>query len=134
MQRVRMTPYTSTARYFPLHHPEVLPSLEWPIPRPCTTNNQECQYSDRCLHGDYTKAALMHSQPLTSQREVFDTSDRDGDEVDDDRMPVSEDEIKKCKRSTTMTSKVRPSISTMNRTLHSQRTKPRNKFSAPLIS
>lgn len=96
MQRVRMTPYTSTARYFPMHHSRSVASFGMAHPtavyhkQPKNANTVTDVY-----HGDYTKAAPLHSQPLSSQREVFDTSDKDGDdEVDDDRMPVSEDEIK----------------------------------------
>lgn len=51
-------------------------------------------------HGDLLKDAPMKSQPLSSQKEIFDKKrtfgdfdDADAEEIDD-RMPVSEDELK----------------------------------------
>lgn len=47
-------------------------------------------------HGDLLKYAPLKSQPLSSQREVFDYTirARESLEDDDDRLPVSEDELK----------------------------------------
>ena len=96
MQRLRMTPYTSTARYFPIHHSRA--NSCFGVAHPTAVYHKQPKNANPVTdvyHGDYTKVAPLQSQPLSSQREVFDMPDRDGDDdVDDDRMPVSEDEIK----------------------------------------
>lgn len=97
MKRVRTTPYTSTARCFPCHQPRGTANLE--MAHPTAVYHRQPQKSKTVTdvyHGDYTKAAPLQSQLLSSQREAFDTSGdaRNDDGVDDDRMPVSEDEIK----------------------------------------
>mmetsp|Transcript_3119 Transcript_3119/g.3040 ORF Transcript_3119/g.3040 Transcript_3119/m.3040 type:complete len:389 (+) Transcript_3119:65-1231(+) len=96
MQRVRVTPYTSSGRYFPIHHPRAVASFG--MAHPTAVFHRQSKKPNTVTdvyHGDYTKVAPLQSQPLSSQREVFDTSDKpDQDERDDDRMPVSEDEIR----------------------------------------
>lgn len=95
MQRVRMTPYTSAGRYFPIHHPRAVASFGMAHPTAVYHRQPKSNTVTDVYHGDYTKAAPLQSQPLSSQREVFDKSDEPShDEMDDDRMPVSEDEIR----------------------------------------
>lgn len=88
-KRMRMAPYTAAGRYFPMR-PQGTAMMS-AIPK---SSLKSLAVTD-VYHGDYTKTAPLHSQPLSAQHEVFDSSARATDNsVEDDRIPVSEDEIK----------------------------------------
>lgn len=97
MRKVRMVPYTSSGRYFPFHHARSMAPSHPPAQTAAAHQKLSSKSSTvtDVYHGDYTKAAPLHSQPLSAQREMFDVPIKAStNTVDDDRMPVSEDEIK----------------------------------------
>ena len=86
------TPYPPLSAY-PYPHPVAARRRHRPTPIPATPKHQakSGKVTD-VYHGDYTRAAPLLLQPLLAQREAFDQ--RLGLKLEEDRMPVLEDEVK----------------------------------------
>lgn len=82
-RRVRMVPYGP-------NYPRSRPGAGAPPPPGATTKTPKAKNLSvtDVYHGDFTKAAPLQSQPLSAQKEHFERG------RDDDRMPVSDDEIR----------------------------------------
>lgn len=101
-KRVRLVPqptaYPVRSKLTPAAAPANTPSLDSSPakakltlpPREETSSNASSSAVTDVYHGDYTKAAPMNSQPLSAQREFFDTSKK---RVPEDES-ISEEEIR----------------------------------------
>lgn len=86
-----LAPYTTTSPYFPRGiRRQPVPPVDVQVATP-TTKGKPYSVTD-VYRGDLQMAAPISSQPLSAQKEYFNKKDKN--QTDDDRLPVSEDEIK----------------------------------------
>lgn len=101
-----LAPYTTTSPYFPRGIRRNVPIGEPPVATlTATTKGKPFSVTD-VYRGDYKMAAPINSQPLSAQKEYFNQKGKNP--TDDDRLPVSEEEVKEMQAKYNSNSEERP--------------------------
>ena len=102
-----IAPYTTTSPYFPRGIRRNVSNGEPPVATlTATTKGKPYSVTD-VYRGDYKMAAPINSQPLSAQKEYFNQKEKNP--ADDDRLPVSEEEMKEMQEKYNSNSEERPS-------------------------